>query len=434
MKALVRGFGLGIVGLCGLVGTEVRAGNLTIDIHEGVFEPIPLMIPAVEGDGLFAQIVQVIGDDLGHSGSFRVTRPRGPQGVQDVFQQPDLQTWRMKAGSYLLGVVPLESSEPGVAVRLYDLDVQKMILEERIQGASESWRRIAHKIADRVYERVTGEPGFFDTRVAYTAQYGKPTSPTMRIGIMDYDGANNHFLTEEGNLALTPRLSPQGDQITYMAYHKRRLMNHIVNLATGEHSVFRIPGVGLSPRFSPDGTKLFFCSAKKGTTTIFSYGIAAKKMQRLTQANTSIDVSPSFSPDGRYMVFSSDRAGGRPKLYVMPASGGGGAPRLLSSGTGSYYMPAWSPDGKFIAFVKRQGDGYYLGIMKADGSGERLLVSDHVIDCPSWAPSGGHIIFSAQQGFFKPFFLFRVDKSGHCLTKIPTPHGANHPSWSIPLR
>lgn len=409
----------------------------TIDVRSGIFEPVPIAFP--RADGAFEALIEVVASDLAHSGFFDVRKSCGTQSIQEAYNAPSFWEWRSKVGSFLVGATIVQD-EPGLAVqvRLFDVDGQRLVMEERFCVPAEQWRLLAHKIANALYKRITGEPGYFDTHIVFTAQYGSPKDKKRVVAVMDQDGGNCRALTKPGRMTLTPKFSPDGAHVAFVAYHGHKAQIHIMNMATKEETVLPTSGVGISPQFSKDGRNLVFCLAKRGTTSVYSYDIQSRTLSRLTQTHGAIDVSPSFSPDGRFMVFASDRGGGRPQLYIMPACGG--VPRRLTSSGGSYHAPTWSPDGKWIAFSLSKGGQYYLGVISPEGGGQRLLAEDHVIEMPTWAPDSRHIAFAAQSGYFGPYSLFSVSITGRALRKIPTRFGdtdegngsrieGNHPNW-----
>lgn len=412
--------------------------RLTIDITKGVVRTIPLAFPGFEGHPIAEDMVKVIRKDLQNSGVFEVLGAKGLQTPGEAFAQPSLMEWKSCGeGAVLLsGLLDMNGPELMATFRLYDVHTHRLIGEAQVKGTPSGWRLLAHRIANAVYQRLTGEPGYFDTQIIYTAQYGPATNKIRRIAIIDQDGENCRFLTTPEVMSLMPRCSPRSPQITFCALGRRSMKLHLMDLARQREETLPAPGIGISPRFSPDGTRLIFCLARDGTTSIYQCDLRdpSRRLTRLTQTSGRIDVSPSFSPDGHSLVFSSDRAGGAPKLYIM-RSDGSGSPRCLSQGPGKYLSPIWSPDGRWIAFVKSHQGSYYLGVIAPDGSQERLIASDHVIDYPSWAPNSRLLIFAAQSRYFGPFSLHIVDLTGHSLRRLETKHQGvahegNHPDWS----
>ncbi len=400
------------------------AQALRIDITKGVMRKIPLAFLGIQGG---ERLEKVAKDDLENASIFTMI-PSGTQSKQAAFVRPELWQWEGYDGAVMAtGILTQDGEDLLVKIRLYDVMTKKILGEATIKGTQPKWRHLAHKIADAIYERLTGETGYFNTQIFYIDQYGPASKKTRRLAVMDQDGANHRYLTPDSYMALTPQCSPNGSLVTFSALHGYASRLHLLDLASGRNAVLPIQGITVSPRFSPDGSHLIYCLAKQGTTSVRSYTLASGEDRQLTRSEGKIDVSPSYSPDGKQLVFASDRVGGKSKLYAMTLSTG--AIKRLGSGEGSYFCPVWSPNGKWIAFVRSYGGTYYIGVMAADGSGERMLAADHVIDTPSWAPNSQLLLFAAQQKRFGPFCLFRVDVAGHVLKKLPTPHEGNHPYW-----
>lgn len=408
-------------------GSVVMA--LTIDIHKGIVASVPLAFPGFHGGD---NISEVVSNDLGLSGVFQILLDKGPQSPQEAFSRPELWYWQFHKGAVLCsGTVTESDGVLSVLFRLYDVGTQVLLGEAFVKGEKAAWRSIAHKVSNAIYKRLTGEEGYFDTKIVYTAQYGPPTQKVQRIAIIDQDGANGCFLTSSAHKAFTPRSAYHKPMIAFTAFRGLRTLIYLYDLVTHQSEAIPVQGVCMSPRFAPNRSDLLFCIAKQGTTSIYRYPLDTGQIERITQTSDSIDVSPSYGPDGKTFVFSSDRGGRQPKLYLMAP----GTPAvLLSRGEGSYLAPVWSPDGKWITFVRKKGGSYYLGIMAPNGSQERMLATDHVIDHPSWAPNSRALVFAAQQRHFGPFSLYLVDLTGRCLRKIPTAcqgvvHEGNHPDW-----
>jgi TolB protein len=287
-------------------------------------------------------------------------------------------------------------------------------------------------VADTIYKWLTGEKGYFDTRVVYVAESGAADRKIKRLAIMDQDGANHSYLTSGRNLVLTPRFSPSRQEITYMSYAGRRPRVRILNVDTNQDETLGpIDGMTFAPRFSPDGEKLLFSAEQRGNSDVFVLDLRSRKRVRLTN-HPAIDTSPSFSPNQREVVFNSDR-GGSPQLYVM-ASDGTNA-RRISFGGGRYATPVWSPRGDLIAFTKIEGGRFGIGVMRSDGSNERMLSQSYFEESPTWAPNGRVIMFfrrtpTDRQGRGGKSRLFIVDVAGGEPREIKTPGDASDPAWS----
>jgi len=291
----------------------------------------------------------------------------------------------------------------------------------------DNWRRIAHIISDAIYERLTGEKGYFDTRVVFVDETGPKDRRIKRLAIMDQDGANVRYLTRGDDLVLTPRFSPSTQEITYMAYGQGDPRVYLLNIETGQREVVgNFPGMSFAPRFSPDGQSVIMSLQEGSNANLFIMDLRSKATTRLTNT-PAIDTAPSYAPDGSQICFESDR-GGHPQIYVMPAAGG--AAQRISFGDGTYSTPVWSPRGDYIAFTKQSASTFAIGVMKPDGSGERILTEGFHNEGPTFAPNGRVIMyFSDTVGAPGPS-LFTIDTSGRNQQRVPTPSFASDPAWS----
>jgi len=381
----------------------------------------------------------VVTADLDRSGLFRPIDPNSFRAQPpDVSQTPaSFDPWKAVSAQALL-VGQVTSGADGrlvVEVRLWDVYAgQELGLSTggntgiRLTATPDSWRTIAHQIADRVYEKLTGEPGYFDTRVVFVSESGPKTKRITRLEIMDQDGANPSYLTDGSNMVFAPRFSEKRQEITYMVLRPTDASIYLKNLDTGREEVLgRFPGMTMTmaPRFSPDDSKVAFAAIKNGVSNIYVMDLASHAMKRVTDG-LSIDTSPSFSHDGGQIVFNSDR-GGSPQLYVMNADGGN--VRRLSFGSGRYTAPVWSPDGKLIAFVRQEGALFSIGVMNPDGSGERVLTTSYFADEPTWAPNGRVIMFERKMADGDSR-LWTVDVTGHIQKQEPYPASGSDPAWS----
>jgi TolB protein len=313
-----------------------------------------------------------------------------------------------------------------VNFRLWDVYAGDQLLGVQFSSTPDNWRRVAHKVADAVYEKLTGAPGYFDTRVVFVAESGTRANPVRRLEIMDQDGANPSYLTNGSVMAFTPRFSANSQEVTYMALTPSGSTVYLLNIETGrQEALGHFPGMVFAPRFSPDGGRVAFSVAEDGNTDIYVMNLANHATRRLT-TDPAIDTSPSFSPSGSQLVFNSDRDGS-PELYVMDANGG--AVHRISFGAGRYTTPVWSPDGKWIAFTKQDSSGFHIGVMRPDGSGERLLTSGYLDEGPTWAPNSRVIMYAHETGPYGEH-LWTVDLSGRAAQPAPYPLNASDPAWS----
>jgi TolB protein len=408
------------------------AADIVVNVDQGASQPLPIAIPAFSGAAAGGRISEVISADLARSELFRpLNTTTFQEQIGDVNVQPTFDKWKAISAQALLTGQAVSDSDGRLHVdfRLWDVYAGEQLLGLQFTSTQENWRRVAHKVADAVYEKLTGAPGYFDTRVAFVAESGTKAHPVRRLEIMDQDGANPSYLTDGSVLAFTPRFSANSQEVTYMALRPSGSTIYLLNIETGrQEALGHFPGMVFAPRFSPDGSRVSFSVEKDGNTDIYMMDLASRATRRLT-TDPSIDTSPSFAPNGGQLVFNSDR-GGSPQLYIMGVDGGGA--RRISFGTGRYTTPVWSPDGKWIAFTKQEGSVFHIGIMKPDGSGERLLTSSYLDEGPAWAPNSRVIIYSHQDGATGSH-LYTVDISGREPQPAPYPLNASDPAWSALL-
>ncbi|HVJ77852.1 MAG TPA: Tol-Pal system beta propeller repeat protein TolB [Hyphomicrobium sp.] len=427
IAGLLMNCGLSSQALAQLKGTQT----------EGTIAPIPIAIPAFLGDDpqLATSISDVMQADLERSGLFRpLDRASFLEQIRDVNAVPRFGDWRsVQADALVVGrVVNAGDGRVGAEFRLWDVATGKQLAGQRFSTSSQNWRRIAHMIADSVYERLTGEKGYFDTRVVFVDETGPAQNRVKRLAIMDQDGANVRLLTQGKELVLTPRFSPTNQEITYMSYTSDQPKVFIMNLETGRRElVGDFPGMTFAPRFSPDGQKVVMSlGTPDGRSSIYEMDLRSRQSRRLTQS-AGIDTSPSYSPDGQQIVFESDRDGSQ-KLYVMNSDGSN--PHPISMGGGSYSTPVWSPRGDYIAFTQQTGGQFLIGVMKPDGSGERVLTEGFHNEGPTWAPNGRVLMFwRDSQGNGGGPHIFSVDITGYNERQVKTPSFASDPAWSPPL-
>ena len=341
---------------------------------------------------------------------------------------PRFPNWRTVAAQALVTGFVQVNGDGSITVGcyLYDVFSEEILAREGFSTQPAFWRRAAHKCADAVYSRLTGESGYFDSRIVYVSETGRQTKRIKRLAIMDQDGANHRFLTNGQNLVLTPRFSPSQQTVAYMSFAQNRPRVYVYNIGTGRQTlVGNLPNMSFAPRFSPDGQSLVFSMAQGGNTDIYRMSVNGGTPQRLTSA-PGIDTGPSYSPDGSKIVFESDR-GGTQQLYVMNADGSD--QRRISFGGGRYATPVWSPRGDLIAFTRMGGGGFRIGVMRTDGSGERLLTDSWGDEGPTWSPNGRVVMFFRSQRGGRAD-LWSVDLTGVNERRIPTPLDGSDPAWS----
>ncbi|MCF6271856.1 MAG: Tol-Pal system beta propeller repeat protein TolB [Rhodobacteraceae bacterium] len=427
--------------MAGLVQAQDRP-TIEIDISGGVIEPIPVAVPPfiAETNGaqrLAGDIASVIMADLASTGLFREIPGTAFIGAVTNFNaQPVFSDWSVvNAQALVTGAVSTGADgRLVVKFRLFDVFAQTPIGDGvQYAGTQENWRRMAHKVADTIYSRITGESGYFDSRIVFIAESGPKNDRRKRIAAMDYDGANLRYLTDDSAIVLAPRFAPNNRDIIYTSYESGLPQVFLLNMDTGRRSQLldNATNMATAPRFSPDGTKVVMSIIEGSNTDIYQVDLNSRSRIRLTNSG-GIDTTPSYSPDGSQIVFASDR-GGSQQLYVMSANGG--AAQRISSGGGSYGTPVWSPRGDMIAFTKMRSGRFHIGVMRVDGSRENLLTASFIDEAPTWSPNGRVLMFFRETaGANGAPQIYSVDLTGRNLRRIDTPSFASDPDWSGVLR
>ena len=436
---IARLFAVFALTVVGFAHTSARA-ELTIDITQGVVEPMPLAVTDFFGEGqgekeFGASIAEVIAADLERSGLFRpIDKKAFLQSGESLSVLPRFGDWRIiNAQALVQGRVEMTvDGRLRVEFRLWDVLSEKQMVGLAYFTVPGNWRRVAHIISDAIYKRITGEDGYFDTRVVYIAESGPKVKRVKRLAIMDQDGANHRFLTDGIDMVLTPRFSPTLQEITYLSYYKGVPRVYIFNIDSGRQEILGdFPGMTFAPRFSPDGRSVIFSMAKDGNSEVYTMELATREVRQLTR-HSAIDTSPSLSPDGRQVVFNSDRSGSQ-QIYTMNRDGSN--VKRISFGKGKYATPVWSPRGDWIAFTRIYKGTFYIGVMRPDGSGERLLTEGFLVEAPTWAPNGRVLMFfrqspSDERGLGGDTRIYSIDLTGHNEREVVTPLDASDPAWS----
>ncbi len=403
-----------------------------IDVNKGAIEPLPIAITEfLAGDTLGADISRVVSDDLQRSGLFApINRKAFIEKISNPDVAPRFEDWKViNAQALVTGRVSQEAGGRLKAeFRLWDTFAGEQLIGQQFFSEKENWRRVAHIIADAIYQRLTGEKGYFDTRVVFVDESGSRTERKKRLAIMDQDGANVQFLSNGNDLVLTPRFSPSRQEITYMSFAGGQPRVYLLQLETGQREIVgNFPGMTFAPRFSPDGQKVIMSLGRDdGNSNIYTLDLRSRTTTRLTASN-SIDTSPSYSPDGSRIVFTSDR-GGPTQIYVMGADGSN--QKRISFGEGTYSTPVWSPRGDLIAFTKQSGGRFSIGVMRTDGTGERILTSGFHNEGPTWAPNGRVLMFFRQAAGSSGPALYSIDLTGRHERSVVTPNFGSDPAWS----
>jgi TolB protein len=418
-------------------GRATPAGAaLKLDITQGTPQPIPIAIPdfilggGPEDSGPGREVNQVITNNLRRSGLFQpLDQTSFIERIQTIDANPRFQDWRViNAQALVTGRIGRgPDGRYKVEYRLWDIFSGSYLNGQQFFGQPENMRRVGHIISDQIYERITGEKGYFDSRVVFVDETGPKEHRIKRLAIMDQDGANVRYLTSGDDLVLTPRFNPTSQEVTYMSYGRGEPRVLLLNVETRQREIVGdFPGMSFSPRFSPEGQRVVMSLQQGGNANIFVMDLRSRRTTRLTET-PAIDTAPSYSPDGRSIAFESDRGGGQ-QIYIMSADGSG--QRRLSFGQGSYSTPVWSPRGDVIAFTKRGEGSFAIGVMRPDGSGERILTEGFHNEGPTWAPNGRVLMFFRDPGGNSGPQLFTVDLSGYNEQREPTPSYASDPAWS----
>ena len=421
---------------------------IEVDITRGNLSPLPIAVSSLsssENDrealqkkldikDIGLEISKIVENNLKKSGLFN------PLNKDAFLQKPDIahlkprfEDWALiKAQALITGKVTFIDEKLRVEFRLWDVLAAKEMMALAFTTVPNNWRRVGHIITDKVYERLTGEKGYFDTRIIYVAEEGKKVSRIKKLAIMDQDGFNTKYLTLGNELVLTPRFNPTNQMVTYLSYFRNLPRVYLLDIETGiQEVVGDFAGMTFAPRFSPDGKKIIMSFAMDGNSDIYTMDLENRIVERITNY-PSIDTSPSYSPDGKYIAFNSDRSGYQ-QIYVMKSDGTN--VKRISFGKGLYGTPVWSPRGDLIAFTKLHKGKFYIGVMRTNGKGERLLTENFYQEAPSWSPNGRVLIFyretktnSKGEGFSAK--LWSIDLTGYNERLVETETDASDPSWS----
>ncbi len=416
---------------------QTREGPLRIEINRGVIEPLPFAISPFVSENAGAdqwadQITRVVAADLAGTGLFReIGQDAFIASIADFNAPVRYTDWKpINAQALITGAVRVDGDRVTVKFRLFDVFAEAPLGDGlQFAGDTQGWRRMAHKVADQVYARITGEGGYFDSRVVFVSESGPKNAREKRLAIMDYDGANTQFLTDASAIVLAPRISQTGDRVLYTSYETGFPQIFELNVGSSTRRPLGVQGdtMTFAPRYDPTGRAIVYSLTEGGNTDIYRLDTATGSRTRLT-SSPSIETAPSFSPDGSQIVFESDRSGNQ-QLYVMPATGGD--PVRISFGQGRYGTPVWSPRGDLIAFTKQNQGRFHIGVMRTDGSDEKLLTASFLDEGPTWSPNGRVVMFTRETaGEGGQPALFSVDISGRNLRRVPTPGAASDPAWS----
>ena len=442
MKKLII-FAFGFIIFC-----NTSFALIQVDITRGNLNPLPVAVSPLFIDStsenkiskelgnlnIGLEISKIIENNLKKTGLFNPLNQDAFIQIPDIAHlNPRFEDWQLiKAQALITGKVEMLENNLRVEFRLWDILAGREMLALAFTTVPNNYRRVGHIITDKVYQRLTGEQGYFDTRIIYVAEEGPKTQRIKKLAIMDQDGANTKYLTLGNELVLTPRFNPTNQMVTYLSYFRNLPRVYLLDIETGVQEVVgTFPGMTFAPRFSPDGKKIIMSFAKDGNSDIYTMNLESREVEQITD-HPSIDTSPSYSPNGKFITFNSDRSGYQ-QIYVMRSDGSN--VKRISFGTGIYGTPVWSPRGDLIAFTKLHKGKFYIGVMRIDGKGERLLTENYYQEAPSWSPNGRVLIFyretkSGDQGEGFSTTLWSIDLTGYNERKVETLTDASDPSWS----
>src|SRR6478735_3896163 len=412
---------------------SLAGAQTKLQVTEGNVAPLPIAIPnfvaGSPADGeVGVGVAQVITNNLKRSGLFApIDQAAYIEKITNIDVPPQFADWKtINAQALVTGRMTRQGDGRLKAeFRLWDVATGQQLAGQQYFTSPEYWRRIAHIISDQIYERLTGEKGYFDSRVVFVDESGTAQHRVKRLALMDQDGANVRYLTRGADLVITPRFSPSTQEITYMEFGQGDPRVYLFNIETGQREIVgNFPGMSFSPRFSPDGQRVIMSLQQGGNSNLFVMDLRSKSTTRLTDT-PAIDTSPSYAPDGTRICFESDR-GGSQQIYVMSANGG--AAQRISFGEGHHSTPVWSPRGDYIAFTGQARGNFSIGILKPDGSGERVLTQGFHNEGPTFAPNGRVLMFFRDVG--QGASLYTIDITGRNELKVPTPSYASDPAWS----
>ena len=425
---------------------NVSHSLVEVDITRGNLDPLPIAVSPLyvdtQSENYSDRKVKELGELISSviEKNFKSTGLFDPLNKDAFVQKPDVahlkprfEDWRLiTAQALVTGKILIKDNKLKVEFRLWDLAASQEMVALAFTTTPSNWRRVAHIISDKIYERLTGETGYFDTRIIYVSETGPKTQRVKKLAIMDQDGANTKYLTLGNELVLTPRFNPTNQLVAYMSYFRNLPRVYLLDIETGiQEVVGNFPDMTFAPRFSPDGKKIIMSFAKDGNSDIYTMDLESRLVERITE-DSSIDTSPSFSPDGKYICFNSDRSGLQ-QIYTMKSDGTNA--KRISFGSGIYGTPVWSPRGDLIAFTKMKAGKFYIGVMRSDGTGERLLTENYYQEAPSWSPNGRLLVFyretkSGKDGSGFSAKLWSIDITGYNERELQTKTDASDPSWS----
>jgi len=429
------------------------SAKIYIDIRSPSFRKFPLAISTFQSSAptqgdmqLGERASEILKNDLDISGFFSLITPSGsvekeprPPGSAPSskpgedhpatgVESLDFQPWaNLGAEALATGVLSFRDGSLTMEARLYDVMKKELIVGKRYIGEITDLSRMVHRFADEIIFALTGEQGFFQTKIIFVSQVGG----FKELYLMDFDGRNVFPVTNHKSICLSPRVSPDGTRVAFTSYKFGNPDLFLRDLRTGEEKrIASYPGLNISPAWSPDGKRIALTLSKDGNSEIYTMNPDGTGLTRVTN-HPAIDVSPTWSPDGQRIAFVSSR-GGNPQIYVMQASGQN-IQRLTFEGNYNTH-PSWSPRGERIAFDATMGGGRNICLMNSDGSDLRILTANMgQCEMPSWSPDGRHLVFSATRDGDPRIFMMNAE--GTRIKRLTFQRGSDtYPYWIPRMR
>ncbi|MGD2137410.1 MAG: Tol-Pal system beta propeller repeat protein TolB [Gammaproteobacteria bacterium] len=413
------------------LGGPVHAA-LTIEITQGMEGAMPIAVVPFgwqeSGRAAPENIAAIIGADLNRSGRFETLPDSDLIALPTAAEQVKFHNWRMvNVDSLVIGqVTPAGADRYTVQFQLFDVLRGKQLLGYSFKAAARDLRRVAHHISDLIYEKLTGERGAFDTRIAYITTTGSGENKQYTLLVADSDGYDPQTILTSQQPVMSPAWSPDGREIAYVSFEKKTAEIYIQDVATGSRrKLASFKGINGAPSWSPDGRRLAVTLSRDGNPEIYIMDLQGGGLRRLTNS-AAIDTEPVWMPDGRQIVFTSDRGGG-PQLYRVAVAGG--RPERLTF-DGRYNAGAdISPDGRKIAMVHGANGAYSIAVLDLDTGLFRVLTDGRLDESPSFAPNGSMIIYATGEGNREVLAAVSVD--GRFRQRLSLQAGnVREPAWS----
>lgn len=435
MRIKILGLVLAVVCFCLPAYAELK-----VDIVAGAVEPISVAVQKFEVGSHAstrdaAMLRDVVDNDLKSTGLFRIVNRNALPEFVKMGDMPDFKLWSAVRAQVLVQAKLTRQVDDMYRLEFYVWDVQggEQIEAQSLVASKKSMRRLAHIMADAIYERLTGEVGYFDTQIVFITETGPMGERVKRMAIMDQDGYNMRYLSDDKTFVMSPSFSPNMHTVVFLSYRDEDPMIWTLDLETGEQRrLGQFGGMNFAPQFSPDGRRIALSLVKRGVTHIYEYDIENKTLRQLTSGGT-INTSPSYSPDGKKMAYNSNRSGSQ-QIHVLDLESG--QQERITFGAGRYATPAWSPDGRFIAFTKIADDTFYIGIMSPTGRNEKILAGGWFMEAPSWAPGSRRLVYYETEkdddDIERHSHIRTVDIMGQNIYEIKLPDGVHgmEPTWS----